>query len=73
MVAVTYGVARAAARRLSGSTTAGAAAKKGKGFFARALKAMMDARLKQAQRELALYRHLSVDETSGQGELPFGR
>jgi hypothetical protein len=73
MVAVTYGVARAAARKLSGSAGAGIAAGKGKGFFARAFKAIMDARLKQAQRELALYRHLNVDETFGQGELPFGR
>jgi hypothetical protein len=73
MVAVTYGVARAAARKLGGSSAAGVAAGKGKGFFARALKALMDARLKQAQHELAMYRHLDVDETFSQGELPFGR
>ena len=72
MVAITYGVARAAARRLSGSP-AGIASKQGKGFFARLMKAMMDARLRQAHRELALYQHLNLDETVRRDELPFGR
>jgi hypothetical protein len=72
MVAITYGAARAAARALSGSPS-GVASERGKGFFARLAKAMMDARLKQAHRELALYQHLNLDETVRRDELPFGR
>jgi hypothetical protein len=61
MVAVTYGVARGAARKPRASSGANAAAEKGKGFFARLVQAMMDARLKQAQRELSLYSQLNID------------
>ena len=54
MVAVTYGSARI--------TTASAAPAKietaRKGFFARFMQAMMDARLRQAYREIELHQHL---------------
>lgn len=65
MVAVTYGVARAAVRKLGGSQTAGAAAETGKGWFSRIVKAMMDARMRQAQRELAVYKHLNFEDVVG--------
>jgi len=54
MVAVTYGVARAAA----GAVKTKKKTAKTPGLFVRLMTAMMDARLKQAQRELELHRHL---------------
>jgi hypothetical protein len=71
MVAVTYGVARGAARTLSASSKADAAADKGKGFFARLYQGMVDARMKQAHRELSLYSQLNFDQPVGKDELPF--
>jgi len=49
MVAVTYGVGR---------VTAPAAAKTGKGIFARVLDAIAESQMKRAERELNRYRHL---------------
>lgn len=62
MVAITYGVARAAAGAFKTKTNA-----KSKGVFARLMTAMMDARLKQAQRELEMHRHLIPNDDE-----PFG-
>jgi hypothetical protein len=53
MVAVTYGAARIAAASLAAK-----AKPKGKGFFARLLDAMIEARMRQARREIAMHRHL---------------
>ena len=53
MVAVTYGTARIAA-----ASPAVKAQPKGKGFFARLMDAMIEARMRQAYRELALHQHL---------------
>jgi hypothetical protein len=52
MVAVTYGTARIAA-----SPTV-KVQPKGKGFFARLLDAMVEARMRQARREIALHQHM---------------
>ncbi len=51
MAAVTYGAHTAV-------ETAKPAVKKGKGAFARFIEAVADARLRQAQREIAMHRHL---------------
>ena len=53
MVAVTYGAARIAAASLAKK-----AQPKGKGFFARLMDAMIEARMRQAYREIALHQHL---------------
>jgi hypothetical protein len=73
MVAVTYGSARIAT-----VAPAAKAAPKGKGFFARFMDALIEARLRQAYRELALHQHLNYgwtreDEPVERNELPFGR
>ncbi|MGI8525624.1 MAG: hypothetical protein ACR2K5_05500 [Pseudolabrys sp.] len=65
MVAVTYGVARNAAR-VRKTKTKTKTSKQAPGFFARLMVAMMDARLKQAHRELELHRHLFTE-----GDEPF--
>ena len=71
MVAVTYGTARIAA------SPAEKAAPKGKGFFARLYDAMIEARLQQAYREIALHQHLTAWKSEADpveaSELPFGR
>jgi hypothetical protein len=72
MVAVTYGTARIAA-----ASPAVKAQPKGKGFFARLLDAMVEARMQQANREIAMHQHLAtwtrdVEPVAGK-ELPFGR
>jgi hypothetical protein len=53
MVAVTYGVARAA-KLAAADIKAG---KKGKGFFMRVIDAIAYSQMKRAERELARYRH----------------
>lgn len=71
MVAVTYGAARIAAASLAAK-----AQPKGKGFFARLLDAMVEARMRQARREIALHQHLvwkSEADPVDNKELPFGR
>jgi hypothetical protein len=71
MVAVTYGSARVVAR-----AAAAKAQPKHRGFFARLVTAMMDARLRQAQRELEMHRHLVLGwdtELARKSELPFSR
>jgi hypothetical protein len=71
MVAVTYGSARVAAR----ANTAKPQPKR-IGFFARLMTAMMDARLRQAQRELEMHRHPAIGwnaEPVRKDELPFNR
>jgi hypothetical protein len=69
MVAVTYGTARIAA------SPATKAQSKGKGFFARLLDAMVEARMRQARREIAMHQHLvwKSDVNPVDKELPFGR
>lgn len=71
MVAVTYGTARIAA-----ASPAVKAQPKGKGFFARLMDAMIEARMRQAYRELALHQHLVWKSEADPVEskaLPFGR
>ena len=71
MVAVTYGTAQIAA-----TSPAAKAQPKGKGFFARLMDAMIEARMRQAYRELAMHQHLmwKPDVTPVESkELPFGR
>jgi hypothetical protein len=71
MVAVTYGAARIAAASLAAK-----AERKGKGFFARLFDAMVEARMRQAYREIALHQHLvwkSDADPVESKELPFGR
>lgn len=54
MVALTYGNAPTAAKTVAATETQAPA----KGFFRRFLDAMMEARMKQAQREIRLYTRL---------------
>ena len=54
MVAVTYGSVRPA-------TAAAAKAQPKTNFFSRLMAAMMDARLRQAYREIELHQHLILD------------
>ncbi len=54
MVALTYGNAPTATKTVAATETQAPA----KGFFRRALEAMMEARMKQAEREIRLYGHL---------------
>ena len=56
MVAVTYGSARVVA-----VPTAKVGAPPHKGFFTRLMAAMMEARLRQAHREIELHQHLIDD------------
>ncbi|WP_137043744.1 hypothetical protein [Pseudolabrys sp. FHR47] len=56
MVALTYGNAPTAAKSAAKAATETRAP--AKGFFARLLDAMMEARMKQAQREIRLYTRL---------------
>ena len=53
MVAVTYGAARIAATSLGSK-----AEPKSKGFFARLIDAMIEARMRQAYREIEMHKHL---------------
>jgi hypothetical protein len=72
MVAVTYGSGRVAADASAEKARAGDR----KGFFARLLGAMMEARMQQAYRELSLHQHLVWQreiEPVETRELPFGR
>ena len=67
MVAVTYGVARAAARAANsaGARAFAAAAKaKSKAFFVRLYNAIVEAQMRRAAREIALYRPL-IDANIG--------
>jgi len=62
MVAVTYDVARGAAgevRREAARKAAPAAAAPRKPWYVRFMDALMEARMRQARREVARYRHLS--------------
>jgi hypothetical protein len=54
MVAITYGVARAAASAVKGNGHR-------KGLLVRAFEAIKEARMKQAEREIAMHRHLFQD------------
>lgn len=58
MVALTYGNAPTAAKAAAKSVAATEIKAPAKGFFARFLDAMMEARMKQAQREIRLYGRL---------------
>ena len=71
MATITYGTA----------TPSAAAAPKRKSFFARVMDALMEARFRQAEREIARFRHLMPDELEQAGNrlsarnedaLPFG-
>ncbi len=66
MVAVTYGVARAAAGALKTKSRSKAT---GPNFLVRFVRAMQDARMRQAERELSLHQHLNLDPN----ETPFNR
>ena len=71
MVAVTYGAARIAAASFTAK-----AQPKGKGFFARLFDAMIEARMRQAYREIALHQPglwKSDANPVENKELPFGR
>lgn len=59
MVAVTYGVARAAGRALKAKIRKKATTP---GLLSRFMTAMMDARMRQAETELRLHRHLMNDD-----------
>jgi hypothetical protein len=75
MVAVTYGSARVAVPAAAAKAQPKTQSKQ-KGFFARLITAMMDARLRQAQRELELHRHLVLGwdhEPVRNDQLPFSR
>jgi hypothetical protein len=61
MVAVTYGVAPTADSKSAG---------KEKGVFTMMFEAIAASRMKQAEREIAHYRHLLAQD--GNEELPFG-
>jgi len=63
MVAVTYGVARAAAK----SARTHALAAKTKSFFRRMFNAMMDAQMRRAEREVALHRGMFLTENNRRG------
>ncbi|MGE0563692.1 MAG: hypothetical protein AB7O50_04185 [Pseudolabrys sp.] len=72
MVAITYGVARAAVTAAKTGETATR-----KGFFARLFDALVAARMRQAEREIALYRYHARAwekeiQAAKQDELPFG-
>jgi hypothetical protein len=76
MVAIAYGVARAAVTAAS-SSKLGAAKGASKGFFARLLDAMIAARARQASIELSNYRYLQrayerQSLASKRDALPFG-
>lgn len=58
MVALTYGNAPTAAKAAAKSVAATETQAPAKGFFARFLDAMMEARMRQAQREIRLYGRL---------------
>lgn len=66
MVALTYGHAPTAAKTVAATETQAPA----KGFFARFLDAMMEARMRQAEREIRLYGRLvtplEIDDKAGQ-------
>jgi hypothetical protein len=64
MVAITYGTARAAAGSFKKTSS-------GKGAFARFMSALIESRMKHAEREIALHRHLIARPLS-KDELPFG-
>lgn len=79
MVAIAYGVARAAVTAASSKSEAAKGTSKGasKGFFARVLDAMIAARARQAAIELNSYRHLQrayerQTLASKRDALPFG-
>jgi len=79
MVAVTYGVARVAARKAVKAARAEAAARKP--WYARFMAALIEARTQQARREIARHIHLlpySLDERGNRlvrtssKDMPFG-
>jgi hypothetical protein len=74
MVAVTYNSARVVTVAPASAKTSTPAKK---GFFARFMDALMEARLRQAEREIEMHRHLfhwnHDPNTVDQNELPFGR
>ena len=70
MVAVTYGSAPVTAASRANVQP------KGKGFFARFWDALIEARMRRAYREIALYQHLlgkQLVTPVERDELPFGR
>jgi hypothetical protein len=81
MVAVTYGVARAAVPAVEAKTTATKTPAKRKSFFIRAFDAIAAAQMRRAEREIASHRHLlalSLEpygerrQARSKAELPFG-
>jgi hypothetical protein len=70
MVALTYGDSRVSGIDTKTATSNAAAAAPAKSWFARFLAAMMESRMRQAEREVRLYARLLPLHTE-QGELPF--
>lgn len=71
MVALTYGDTRVSGVDTKTATTNAATAAPGKSWFARFLAAMMESRMRQAEREIRLYARLLPPLHVEQGELPF--
>ncbi len=78
MVALTYGVSRACGTKTSGKSASEATTQKS--FFARLMDAMIEARLRQAHREIMRHAHLlpySLDDRGnrlvkvGAKDMPF--
>lgn len=70
MATLTYGHAPTAAKAAAKTVAATETRAPAKGFFARFLDAMMEARMKQAEREIRLYGRLvaplEIDDKAGQ-------
>ena len=81
MVAVTYGVSRVPGTKRAAKAKRAEQAAPRKSLFARALDALIEARMQQARREIARHIHLmpySLDERgnrlvkTGSKDMPFG-
>ena len=71
MVALTYGDTRVSGVETKTATKNATAAAPGKSWFARFLTAMMESRMRQAEREVRLYARLLPPLHVEQTELPF--
>lgn len=71
MVALTYGDTRVSGVDTKTATTNVTTAAPAKSWFARFLTAMMESRMRQAEREVRLYARLSPPLHIEQAELPF--
>ena len=71
MVALTYGDSRVSGVDTKTASKNAATAAPGKSWFARFVAAMMESRMRQAEREVRLYARLLPPLHVEQGELPF--